>query len=201
MKYFQMFGLLAVVAAALMAFASMAFATSVTTVTGGAAATPTIRAETTGGPVVLHTSLFATLECNGTAEGNVEAHGQGEAVWGRIRSLTLTNCTSPGISVTVTSPINVAGSLSVTWTSGYNGILTSTGAQISMYSHTYGGTCVYTTNNTKIGTVTGGSPAILDIEAAAIPRTGGTLGSFCGPTGTWTGSYKVTSPGWLYINS
>lgn len=192
MKYVKILGLLAVAAAALMAFAGTAAATKVTTTTGGAAATPTIHAVTSG-HAILHGAL-GTVECNSTVEGSVTAHGAGVAASGPIKTLTFTGCTGTN---TVTS-VPKTGSLAVNYTSGHNGTLTSTGAEVVVFNHSFGGTCIFTTNNTAIGTVTGGNPATLHI-AATIPRTGGTAGAFCGSTGTWTGTYNTTSA--LYIGS
>ena len=191
MKYLKMLGLLAVAVAALMAFAGTASATSVTTTTGGAAATPTIHAVSIG-HAILHGSL-GTVECNSTVEGKVESHGSGVAASGKISTLHFTSCTG---SNTVTSPVSKTGSLAVTWTSGHNGTLTSTGAEVIVTSHNLGGTCIYTTNGTTLGTVTGGATAKLDISAT-ISRTGGTAGIFCGSTGTWSGTYETTEA--LYV--
>ena len=59
--------------------------------------------------------------------------------------------------------------------------------------------CIFGTNNTKIGTLTGGENATLDIEAS-IPRIGGSSGVFCGSTAEWTGSFEITSPSVLNID-
>ena len=64
--------------------------------------------------------------------------------------------------------------------------------------------CVFTTNNTTIGTFTGsaktGGTAVMDISGT-IPRTGGKSGVFCGGNGTWKGSYTVTNPDTLNVHS
>jgi hypothetical protein len=79
-----------------------------------------------------------------------------------------------------------------------NGTLTSSGAEVSINVTALGLTCVFTTNNTHIGTVTTGEHATMHIDSAAIPRTGGSI--FCGSSGEWTGSYKVTHPTNLSIH-
>ena len=187
MKYVKILGLLAVAAAALMAFAGTASADNVSTTTGGAAATPTIHAVSEG-HATLHNPIDK-IECASTVEGTVTGHGAGQPVSGPINVLTFAPCTNSW-HVTATN----AGTLSVSATSGHNGTLTSNGATV--VSTRFGVECRYATNNTKIGTVTGGSPATLHIEAA-IPFHGGS--SFCGSGATtWTGSYETTAP--LFVN-
>jgi hypothetical protein len=179
---------LAVAAAAMMAFAGTASADYLTTSTGGATAEPTIHAASEGGHVVLANS-FANIECASTTEGKPNTHGTGEAVSGPISSLTFTGCTNSW-HVTVASP----GSLSVTWTGGHNGALSSSGASVS--TTRFGVTCNYETNNTAIGTVTGGNPATLHVEAN-IPIAAGSS-ALCGSgNAKWSGAYVTTSA--LYI--
>jgi hypothetical protein len=189
MKYVKMLGLLAVAAAALMAFVGTA---SATTITSSAGATPTIEAESTNGK--LH-GAFITVECSkSTVKGAVEQHGAGVTAKGNISNLTFTGC---NYATTVIK----AGSLEVhgTSTTG-NGTLTSTGAEIKI--HTSVGECIFTTSATDIGTLTGSNVtkgnAVLDIASSSIPRTGGSF--FCGSSGTWTGTYTVTAPSTLEVH-
>jgi hypothetical protein len=190
MKYVKILGLLAVAAAALMAFAGSASATTVTTTTGGSAATPTIHAENENGHVTLVNNI-AAIECSSTVEGKVESHGAGATASGKLTWLLFTACTNSW-HVTNTN----TGSLEVHWTSGHNGTLTSSGALVT--ATRFGVICNYETNNTSIGTVTGGSPATLHIEAS-IPLAAGSSG-LCG-TGNakWSGAYVTTSA--LYVAS
>jgi hypothetical protein len=189
MRYIKMLGLLAVAAAALMAFAGTASATTITSPTGNPY-TGTIQATTHGGHAVLHNPI-AKIECHSTVHGHVESHGTTVTAKGLITSLTFINCTN---SWHVTT--NTPGTLEIHWTSGYNGTLTSTGATVT--STRFGIECRYVTSNTHIGTLTGGSPATLHIQGS-IPFHSGS--SFCGEGATqWTGSYQVTSPSSLYID-
>jgi len=190
MKYVKILGLLAVAAAALMAFAGTASATSVTETTGGAAATPTIHAVNEGGHVTLANPI-ANISCSSTVSGAVESHGSGIAASGNIGELLFTGCTN---SWHVTATAN--GSLEVNWTSGHSGLLTSKNAKVD--TTRLGVTCVYGTGaGTAIGTVTGGSPATLKIEAS-IPIVAAESSGLCG-TGNakWEGSYVTTSA--LYV--
>ncbi len=187
MKYVKILGLLAVAAAALMALAGTASATIVKTETSGAAATPTIHAVNEGGHVSLQNPI-ATISCSSTVEGKVESHGSGVTAKGNITTLSFTGCTN---SWHVTAVAGSLGSLEVHWTSGYNGVLTSSGSKVD--TTRLGVTCVYETNNTNIGTVTGGSPATLHIEAS-IPINGAESSGLCGSgNAKWEGNYVSTS--------
>ena len=78
---------------ALMAVAGPASATSVTTTTGGAAATPTIHLVNEGG----HTNVLnsvALVQCNMTLEGTVISHGTGKPTTISVSTLTFTGCTN-----------------------------------------------------------------------------------------------------------
>lgn len=193
MKYAKMLGLLAVAAAAFMALVGTASATTLTSPTG-TTYTGTIHAVSENGHVSLHSPL-STVECESTVEGKVEKHGAGVTVSGKISSLLFTECTNED---TVT--VKKAGSLEIHGTTGYDGTLTSTGAEIEVWSHSFNGSCIYTTKDTHIGTLTGKTEATLDIDSAAIPRTGGTLGFLCGSSGEWTGNYVVTTPHTLLVD-
>ena len=189
MKYVKILGLLAVAAAAMMAFAASASATSITTTTGGAAATPTIHAVNEG-----HVTLqnpIANISCSSTVEGKVESHGSGVTAGGNISTLNFTSCTNSWHVTAITN-----GSLEVHWTSGHNGTLTSKGAKVD--TTRFGVTCVYEIGaGTHIGTVTGGNPASLHIEAS-IPINDPESSDLCG-TGNakWEGNYVTTSA--LYV--
>jgi hypothetical protein len=199
MKYVKMLGLLAIAAAALMAFAGSASATTLTSPTG-TTYTGKITAESHNGPTTLHGS-FVSVSCQKShVEGQVEKHGPGVTVSGKIATLSFAECSD---EVTVLKP----GSLEIhavncnSKTKYCTGTLTSTGAEIKI--HTSVGECIFTTSGTHLGTVTGtdhtGHHATLDIDSAAIPRTGGSF--FCGASGEWTGSYTVTTPTNLWINA
>lgn len=129
---------------------------------------------------------FVTVKCsNSQVKGAIETHGEGIAASGAVSSLTFSEC---NYAVTVKS----TGTLAATATSEPDGTLASTGAEISIATSV--GTCVFTTNNTSVGTLTGSTStnAIWDLNSSKIPRTGGNF--LCGSSGTWTGSYTVTTP-------
>lgn len=126
----------------------------------------------------LHSSIHATIE----------DHGAGKPVSAGISSLTFSNC---GYVMTVEEKGKLeAHAVSPTG----NSTLTSIGA--IWWMHTSVGACKFETGSgTHIGTLTGSNSvgkAVLDINSAKIPRTGGSF--LCGSSATWTGSYTVVSP-------
>jgi hypothetical protein len=155
----------------------------------GTVATPTIKAESEG-HVTLHNSIL-DLSCQSTLEGKIENHGEEASASGNLTGLSFTNCTE-GPTVVIRS----LGELSVDWTNGYNGTVTSTGATI--IASIEGEICSYKTEQTHIGTITGGTPATMHLEAS-IPRHGGSV--LCGESpAKLTGSYKVTTPTALFVD-
>ena len=191
MKYVKMFGL-AALAAALMAFAAVgtASATTIESEAGvplGSGTTITANSE---GTTTLHPPI-GSIECEESHVGGktTNAGGAGVNVTGNIEALSWSKCNA-------TVNVLAKGTLSVAATSGSNGTLSSTGAEVTV--EYLGFHCIFKTNSTSLGTVTGGSPATLDISAT-IPRTGGRSGAFCGSTAQWTGSYAVSNPSTLNI--
>jgi hypothetical protein len=176
------------VVAGLMAFAGHASATTLTSPTGTVYTGPVeFQSE---GHSVTHNPI-AVIECNSTFRFNVETHGSGVTAGGAVNHMVTGPCTNEW-HVTVVS----AGTMKVHWTSGYNGTLTSSG--ITVEKTRFGISCRYATNNTTIGTVTGGSPATADISGT-MPFHNGSL--FCGSGGTgMTGSYKLVTPTSLYVD-
>lgn len=142
--------------------------------------------------VTLHPPI-GSIECEESkVEGTTSnTGGASETVKGNISTLTFGKCNA---TVTVLKK----GSLEIhtrTEKADGNGTLTSSGAEVTVVFA--GFHCVFSTNNTDLGTLTGSTAtegnATLDIEAT-IPRTGGSSGIFCGSTAQWTGAYKVTQP-------
>jgi hypothetical protein len=95
-------------------------------------------------------------------------------------------------------------------------ILTSSGAEVTIVDTAFGVTCVFTTSNTEVGTVTNSThlqkthehatatdpkapatatTATIHVDTSKIPRTGGSI--FCGSSGEWTGTYTVNTPDYL----
>jgi len=198
MKCLKMLGLVAVAASALIAFTGTASATTWYSPVG----TPLKVGDTvhTVSPAWVHTVLdspIGKIECNHTAHyvitnagGNHGGAGPTTPVRASV-STNFTNCT------TATVHVLKSGTLSATSSGGGKNTLSSTGAEWTI--ETFGLHCVYATNNTAIGTLTGGSPASIAISAT-IPRTGGKSGAFCGSSAPLTGSSTVTSPNPLIVS-
>jgi hypothetical protein len=205
------FALAAVMAAAFMALAaSTASATELTNGSGEMITAGTAITSSAEGTTTLHPP-FGDIECKkSTVEGSTtNTGGAAETVNGKIKEeepkpgevihgLSFTEC-----NATVT--ILKSGSLEIhtrTGSADNNGTLTSSGTEVTV--EFIGTHCIFKTSSTDIGTLTGstntGGNATLDIEAT-IPRTGGRSGAFCGSTAQWTGSYKVTSPAALNVDS
>src|SRR6188472_3833403 len=188
MKTWTFATLLAAVAVALCANAAIASATTLTSPTG-TETTPTLEIENEG-HILLHNPI-AKIECSSTVKGAVEKHGKETAASGAISTLTFTSCTNSWHVTTIS-----AGTFAIEWTSGYEGDVYSSGATVE--TTRLGVSCRYATSNTKVGRITGGSPATVHIEAS-IPFHNGS--GLCGNGSTaWTGSYKVASPSSLYVD-
>jgi len=188
MKYVKVLGLLAVAAAALMAFAGTASA-DVATSPPGTTYTGTITASAEG-HVILHNPIWK-LECASTASGPITSDGVGTPVRGSISTLDFTNCTNEWHVTTVAGGTLAANNEGATTT------VTSSGATVEMTRA--GINCRYKTENTKVGTLAGGTTATMTISAA-IPFHSGSFLCGSGAT-TWTGSYVVTTPDTLFIDN
>lgn len=139
---------------------------------------------------------FVTLECGHSAwGGKVENHGAAVTAKVGLTSLTFTGC---NYTYTVLRPGFFEFHTDTSAVNDGNGTLTWTEAEISVATSV--GTCIFTTNNTDVGTVTGSDVgnAVLDIASAKIPRTGGNF--LCGSSSTLTGTYTITTPSTLTVD-
>lgn len=176
----------AILAAVLMAWVGTA---SATTVTSPAGMTYTSTLSATSTYTVFH-GAFISFSCTHSQfAGKVESHGASSTVKSNLSSWTFSGC---NYDVTV----KLRGSLEIHATAGGNGTLTSSGTELLV--HTSVGECIFTTSGTHIGTVTGGTPANVDLGSSAIPRTGGSF--FCGSSMEWTGNYTFTTPSTLLLD-
>jgi hypothetical protein len=187
MFYVKILGLLAVAAVALTAFTGVASASTATSPAGTAY---TGKIEATAGKSFFKGSFAEVVCTSATLKGQVTSHGAGLTV-----DADLYHIASSGCNYEVTTTIT-AGTLTIHGFGGGNATVTSTGMVTT--AHTSLGTCVFTTNNTDLGTLKGGSPATLEIASAAIPRTGGNF--LCGSSGTWTATYTVSNPKTLLVS-
>ena len=198
MKYLKTLGLLAIAAAALMAFSAAA---SATTLTSPAETKVEVGAKLHGENEKGHVKLanpIANIECSSTVEGEItNAGGPGTSVVGKITTLDFTGCTN---SWHVTSL--ASGTLTLTWKANNEGSLSSSGAKVD--TTRLGVTCVYETNNTAIGTATDSTAtsatATLHVNAS-IPINGAESSGLCGTgNASWSGSYILTKPDPLFFD-
>jgi hypothetical protein len=215
MKYIKMLGLAAVAAAALMALVGAGTASATTLTATGCTGTSsgthgkhcvvgTIITAEAEGKVVLDPP-FGAIECS---KSHVEAHttttggpSENETVKASLTTLSFNECNA---TVTVLKGGTLEIHTQIPGTNNGNGTLTSSGAEVTV--NFFGTHCIFSTNNTHLGTVTGYTAAkTLEHHAtfhisATIPRTGGSSGVFCGSTAAWTGAYTITTPKTLHID-
>lgn len=190
MKHFKRLNPLAVAAVATMASATAASADYVTTTTGGAAATPTLHLVGDNGHVTFSNPI-ANISCSSTIEGTVSSHGSGASASGSFSRVEFTGCTNSWHVTGETVNGKAFGAFWIDSTSGHNGTLTSMWTRVR--ATRLGVTCVYETFLTHLGTVTGGNPATLIIEAS-IPIDPTESSGLCGTSNAkWQGSYVTTS--------
>jgi len=205
MKHLKILGLAVVAAAALMAFvgASSASATVLCSTAGAEEGTtcPAGWAYPKGQVIeanlvpktnaVLHTK-FKTIECSkSSVKGETNAE-EGEPLSGPEGSLSFGEC---NCTVTVLK----AGTLSITHIAGTNnGKLRSSKNETTVVCSSLFGNvhCIYATENTEVGTLEGGKPAIFT-AAAEIPFVPTDL--LCSEESFWNAKYEVTNPSPLFV--
>jgi hypothetical protein len=205
MKYAKMLGLLALAAAALMAFAGSASAkTTLTDKVGNVVPLKTVLHSENEGVVKLDGPLV--IECSkSTVQGETDDYSSaatGETLTGEIDELTFEECGSRTITVLKRGTLEIHTEKEI---ANGNGTLTSSGAEITVLAHLpFNVTvhCRFGTEGTDIGQLTGskntGKTATLDITGK-IPVL--TPSFACGENpAQWTGSYSVTSPDYLDVD-
>jgi hypothetical protein len=146
------------------------------------------------------------VECSkATIEGEVTEPGSATAtVSGPITGLTFEVCGNNTVTVLK------AGSFEIhTDTENKvdgNGVLTSTGAEITVLNHTILGTvhCIYLTNETFIGTIIGSKNKMAEtatIEMGSASLTRKSTDVACNNSNPlWTGNYEITEPDYLNVD-
>jgi len=197
-----MLGLAAVAAVALTAFLG-----------AGSASAQTLYKYTTPSPndgMAAGTEIIATLGSGTSALlkdtlGGVNDTCTGSEVRGKIATNTTTDAGGAISSLTFTgcshtTDVLAPGELEIKNIAGTtNGTVVSKGARVTIKSTIFGLSCVANTGTgTTIGTLTGAksstAQATMDINGVI------TLENGCGDS-TWTGSYEVTSPAGLTVDS
>jgi len=194
MKHVKILGLLVMAAAALMAFASSASATVLTS-PSGTEFTGTIHATLEKGNTALLKAGIEDTCTESTAHGTVtlnttEAEGQLTEGGPPPTGLTFGSCTQD-------TKVIKAGKLTI----NSAGEVFSKESRVEVKVTGLGVTCFYgaETGSVKIGTFDGGTPAKLTVNTTALQKETGS-GAFCASTGTWTANYVVTTPGTLLLN-
>jgi hypothetical protein len=190
MKYLKMLGLAAIAAMGLMAFAGSASATTLEV--GGVAQNKAVTIEATlasGTSAILRDKNGTTNDTctSSTVKGTTTAF---DPPSGPIGTLSFGGCSH-------TTHVLANGSLSVAWTSGTNGTVTSSGAEVTVVSTVFGASATCKTGaGTVVGTLTGVKTGNATMDINATTLNCGILG-----TSSWTGTYTVTSPAGLGVVS
>ena len=200
MRYLKILGLALGAAGAVVAFAGA----------GAASATELTCTNPPGTKVMCTTTIHATTMTVVTLDlptGNFQCHSTFHVLSQSTGGATSTPSGEDVISFTEcpetvsvlrngTLEIHTEGS-----TANHNGLVTTSGLEFTIEG--FGFHCIFTTNSTTLGTLTGssttGGKATLDISAT-IPRTGGRSGGFCGSSAPMTGTYQIEAPEWLDVD-
>lgn len=200
MKYVKTLGVFPAIVVTLMALATISSATTLTSPTG----TPyTGEIHTTSEGTLLMRNPIANSECHSTIRATSLTHGVGQTaqlliedlLWGK--SGNLNGICHGNWHVTTITP----GILQIHWKSVGEGTVTWSGAKIR--TTLFGINCIYTTNNTDLGSITDshkmGSTATLHVSAS-IPIDEESS-PFCGSGNVkWEGSYQFEAPDAIYID-
>jgi len=205
MKFLKVVSVAALAVAALMAFASSVSATAITvttedgtldTVNKGVAV---ITAELSEGEAILKSSFIGEVKCKKSSASpkSTNLGSATETIVATAEGLSFSECNGVvtvlkhGTLEIHTDPNDVSPNF-------FNGTVTSTGAEVTV--ELAGLHCIFSTSNTHVGTITGTHTGHVTLTAAsaAIPRTGGRSGAFCGSSATWNAKYTVTTIHWEY---
>ena len=193
MKLVKMLGLAAIAAAALMAFAGSASATILTS-PSGTQYSGEIAASLKSCTKATMKSFIGEVACEkSTFGGKVESQGAETTASTRVSSLTLTSCDCV-VAVLRNGSFEIHTDSA---SANGNGTVTGNGQEFTMECE--GFHCIFTTSNTDLGTLTGGTSGVLTVNAT-IPRTGGRSGAFCGSSGNFVGTWSVNTPSTLLID-
>jgi hypothetical protein len=195
MKYLKMLGLVAAAALALMALlgAGAASATKLckdSACTEDYAAGTSIEATLSSGTTTIYETTGGTVlnTCSGGAMSGKTNSTSGAPLSSNIASLTWLGCTRTMHTIK-------NGSFSIEYASGVDGSLSTAGTEVTI--NTIFGSCVYgPAGGLNLGTLKGGSPAVLEINTI-LPRLSGP----CPSEWRWTAKYTFTSPKPLYVGA
>jgi hypothetical protein len=193
MKHLKMLGLAAIAAMGLMAFVGAGTASATTLFTDSAKTVKYLKGTTFHWTLVPGTSWILTAPTgtvvttctSATIHGTTE-NETGATITSKISSLTWGGCAQ-------TTHTIANGSLSI----NSAGEVTGVGTQVT--SAIFGTSCTYGTGTgTKLGTLTGGAPAKLKVNATVSRIAGGFL---CPASGDWEGEFVVTAPHATFVGA
>jgi hypothetical protein len=196
MKHIKFLGLLILTIAVQIAFVSTASATKLTSPEGTTLGVGT-KIEGTFGHINMTGTLNFTCAAS-SFEGRVTNAGGSfptTNVSGNIEYLFFLECGNHTVDV------KKAGSFSIERIGENRGTFRSTGMELTLVTHSVLiGTvhCIYVTNNTHLGTITGGSFPSLSISSAPIPRVSTNFA--CGQELLLEGGYSIVAPVPLFID-
>jgi hypothetical protein len=183
MKLTKMFGLVAVAALALMAFASTASATTLETNGVKQTGAVTINSSLSGSATLSDTSNTFANTCKASSVSGTTSVFTGTPS-GPISTLSFSSCTHEKVVV------DNKGTLSVEVIgAGTNGTVRSSGAEVTVPA-TIGSSIITVnckTSNTDIGTLTGTAAGTSTIHINAVLNCG-----FFLPSAKWVGTYNIT---------
>lgn len=187
MKYLNMLWIAAIATVSAMAFAVPAVATTATS-PAGTTYTGTLKGS---GEAQFH-GPFVTIKCQSSLEGIIESHGSSVTGKGKSTKWEHRECSVPVETI-------ATGTIEIHTVGKGQGTITSTGTVGRAITSV--GECIYSTNNTDLGTVTDssitGGTATVHLSGV-IPRTGGNF--LCGSSATLTGFAPVTTPDKIFID-
>jgi hypothetical protein len=196
MKNLKMLSLAAAAALGLLAFVGVGTASATTLFTDSAKTIDHPAGTTIGASIASGTS--SSLRSGGTLIATCTGgaiHGKTATTTGAEVRVNIESAAWDGCSQTTHTLLN--GSLVIASTSGVDGEVT--GKETQWTYGMFGTSCTYGFGEgVKLGTLTGGSPAMLKINIL-IPRVAG--GFLCPSMTTWQAEYAFTSPHALYVGS
>jgi hypothetical protein len=199
MNYLPRCALATTVALALVAIAGTSVASATTFAVAGTRVNASVGYEMTieaGSSAILKDEFGTTVDvCTAsTVKGKTENVFSAATIGGAVSTLTFGACTH-------TTTVIAKGNLSFTWTSGLDGTVSSSNAEVTVQSTFFGASAVCKTGGgTKVGTFTGATTPG-NIFSHAVVHINAKIN--CGILGnsSWTGKYIVTSPTELMIVS
>lgn len=200
MKYLRMLTLAAVAAAAFIAFAIAGTASATvlcTTTTTPCSAKlnkgSELHAQLEKGTKAIFDTQLKTAECNESAMKltTKTTGGANETVVATIDELSFEECNCDVV-------VLKNGSIEIHHIAGTdNGTLILSGLELTKECNIIGSVhCTFASKTTHMGTLTGGHPATMDVNAT-LQKVGG--GVLCPPHTIWTGAYEITNHTTLHV--